>query len=772
MMVRSSLKTGVAGLALLAPSIAFAQASPGGATQPAGTGGEIIVTALKRADTVLKVPVAISVVSGKDLTTAGVTSVSDLQNIAVGVTVGRDAFGVNIGIRGVTTTDTTPKGEQDIAYNVDGAFQGRPEEQGLAFFDIDRVEVLRGPQGTIYGTSSTGGAINVITNKPVLGRLTASGQAEFGNFSTRRGEAMINLPLGDTLAFRAAGAFNRRDGYIRPTSQTVSDFDGTSTYTHDLSASGQPASSDEDNWSGRFALLYKPNSALHGRVTLTVGHIGGVGAGYANLETLASGADTTKKLEVYPNPFSPRVDNHFANLDGEIGADLGSISATYVGSYQHYAARENRGVNNNPFAYYEGPGAAFALPFNPPLDAFYNTDFYQGRFKSVEQELRFANANPGPFDYVVGANYYFEQVEVHDHQWIAPVETADDTSQYQSTIQPIAFNHRITWGLFGQGTFHVTPKLGLVGGLRYSYHKLDNVGSFAAGPFNLDGSTCTYPNDCTGFPDDPPVEKDRKLTWRAGLNYQASPRDLFYASVATGFKGGGYNDLDPNSFQPSLYGPESLTAYELGYKGRPASGLTLSTSAYYYDFSKEQINGFVSIFGNPVYYTRIAPTEIYGLEAEGALRLGPDTSLNFTGAYEHSKYKDFFAGANQDVDWSGLALDKTPKWVGTLALNHAIPLANDAHLRLRFFSKISSSYVVSDFFNALRIRQPGYTRSDASIAYAARGERYKVELFVQNIENKVQRTGLPTGLVPGIVNSEYLTVSPPRFYGVRLGFTY
>ena len=171
-----------------------------------------MVTAEKKTETASKTPVALSVFTGDTLKEAGVVSIADIQNIAPGVSMGRDNFGVNINIRGVTSTDNTSKGDEGIAFNVDGIPIGRPIEEGLSFFDVSRVEVLRGPQGTLYGKSSTGGAINVITNKP-SNEFEASGDFEFGNYNARRENAVVNFPLAEQFAVRVAVNANDRDGY-------------------------------------------------------------------------------------------------------------------------------------------------------------------------------------------------------------------------------------------------------------------------------------------------------------------------------------------------------------------------------------------------------------------------------------------------------------------------------------------------------------------------------------------------------------------------------
>ncbi|MEM8921245.1 MAG: TonB-dependent receptor plug domain-containing protein, partial [Pseudomonadota bacterium] len=173
----------------------------------------VVVTALKRETVLEDTPLALSVLDGEALDVAGVESIVDLQNVAPSVQIGRSDFGVTINVRGVTTTDQTSKGDQGIAFNVDGVTIGRPREMGTAFFDVARIEVLRGPQGTLYGKSTTGGVINVVTNRPSQ-EFGGSVDLEYGDYDTKRVEGAINIPVTDQFAVRGAVAYNERDGYL------------------------------------------------------------------------------------------------------------------------------------------------------------------------------------------------------------------------------------------------------------------------------------------------------------------------------------------------------------------------------------------------------------------------------------------------------------------------------------------------------------------------------------------------------------------------------
>lgn len=747
--------------------------------------GDIIVTALRRAENVLKVPATIAVLNGNDLKTVGVNTVNDIQNLVTGVNIGTGSFGTNVSIRGVTSTDETSKGELGIAFNIDGAFVGRGQEQGVAFFDLERVEVLKGPQGTLYGRSATGGAINIITKKPVIGDLSGYAKLEFGNYDAKRAEAAINIPLGDMLAMRIAGNFNDRDGYLNPADTTVTGSPGANngagpTSAH-LVAGSLPAKNDQKDRTGRASILFKPSDDITATVIATVGHIGGVGSGSVTMDNLNRGAAAS--LTVVPNYVPSFVNENFTNFNEQLNWKLGDIQLDLLGSEQHFTDHSQQTGNGNPFD-----------TGNPTAAASFGLDDYHGVFNTTQFEARLSNVNPGFFEYVFGANYYHEKTRESDHNWTAPLSATgglSDTSQWVDGIDPVNTTQHKSYGFFGQVTLHPVDRIGIIGGLRYTHDESTRTGTFAVGPV----PGCTYPNDCIGGPNNG-YETDHKLTYKVGLNFQATPTDLFYASVSSGFKAGGFNDFDPRTGATAPYGPESLTAYELGYKGRPLPGLTIMASGYYYDYSKDQING-LTLFPTSagvvgVLFTQLAPVEIYGVEGDIHYQLGRSTTLNASLAYEHSRIvalKTGFLGylTGTFADFSGYPLPNTPSFVANLSATHAIDLRGGAQLRLRGAMKISSGYDLTDFANAVRYRQDSFTRSDASLTWAAPGDRYTVQLFVENIENKVQRTSGPGGyngtyggFTGGMAtpeadgtafptNSVTFGVSTPRFYGVRLG---
>ena len=740
---------------------------------------EIVVTAEKRSEDVNKVPVAITVFSGEKLQSEGVVTVDDLQNITPSLAVTRSPDGgVTLTLRGVTTTDFTPKGQPGVGFNIDGIPIERPLETGNAFFDLERVEVLAGPQGTLYGNSTTGGAVNLITNKPKPD-FDAGIEAELGNFNARRSTVYVNMPVGDDFAMRLAGNFNRADGWLIP-------------------MGGGQALNEEDNATGRLTALWHFAETSTLTFTGTLGMQGGAGNGqdpYGNFLRYSGQAQRT----IYDQPIPQLIDDRFHNFNVEYNGDFGPVHVTYDGAYLYYWAHDLTAADTN---------AAEIGGFNW-LDE-------RHIFRTDSHELRFSNSTPGRLEWLAGANLLKEDIHESFHVWTAPLQnpTVQDSVD---DINPLNITTHRSVGVFGQLSYRATDRLKLTVGLRDSDDSTDRSGTFAAGPgvLNAQGTPCVAPQDCIGGVNDG-HQSASKLTYRAVADYEVAPNQMVYASVATGYKAGGFNDFDPKTRQSAPYAPENMIAYEIGYKGQPLSNLQFNSSAYYYDYSREQLTSLVLFFQPPaaapvaaVIYTQSVPTTIYGWENSLHWKATHADMLDASVVLMKSKYNNYMAGDTAfissagtatigSVNWSGLSLDNTPAFVGTLGYTHNFSLTGGATLGLHLESKYSTSYFESDPARASpqdpgntdsRFSQPAYTRSNASFTYTSSDQRFWMQAFVSNIENKLQMTGPPgaipaqTGLPPtGVgygtplstaqLNAASVNVSPPRMFGVRFSLKY
>ncbi|MBB3954444.1 TonB-dependent receptor [Novosphingobium sediminicola] len=744
---------------------------------------EIIVTAQKTASVASKVPIALSVFSGEQLKEKGVTNVSNLSAVTPGLEIGSAAHGVSISVRGVTTTDITSKGEQDIVFSTDGIPVGRPQLMGLAFFDLDRVEVLRGPQGTLYGKSATGGAINVITAKPTHD-FAASASAELGNYNTRRFDAMVNLPVTDSFALRAAVTSNSREGFIQPVL-------GTNTFAGSMRQAPLGA---ENNWAARITGKYDFGNNGSLVLTGTFGHVGGAdssGTVIYSRVTQASGAD---RFKVYYNPFagSQGANDNFAGVNAELGFDLGPVRVTYDGAHMWWHGEDNTDPSVNGSA---DSGA-------------YSWTQYSSHLTTDSHELRLSNATPGRLDYVLGANYIHEYNNESDLNWqtqatatcVAQPSTTGCNAPNPHIVGP---NIHTSKGVFGQINYHVNDKLKLTFGGRYSKDDMARYALLSAGPapaggwLTATGAPCAPPAPCVSTAQSQPdtgVNSTSAFTWRVGADYQITPRMMVYASVATGYKGGGFNDIDPTATTKTTgtYGAERVTAYEAGFKGRITPTLSYNTSAYYYDYSKYQLTGatFLALTSigavGVVIYTSLAPATMYGWENELTWKPSANDTFNLSLSLEKAKFNNGpdaarvgFVFSNQ-VNWGGRSLDRVPGVSGTVAYDHKFQLADGGFIKAGFNTKFSDGYWLSDLggtgnpftgaYTALpqQYRQRAYTRTDLTLGYTANGGKFSLDAYVRNLENKVQLQSAPTTPQPGWgADGQWVRVNLPRTFGVR-----
>jgi len=765
-------------------ALAMICAQPAYAADEDKATGEIIVTAQKTASVASKVPQALSVFSGDMLKEKGVTNVVNLAAVTPGLEIGSASHGVSVSVRGVTTTDVTSKGEQDIVFSTDGIPVGRPQLMGLAFFDLERVEVLRGPQGTLYGKSSTGGAINVITAKPTH-KLAASASVELGNYNTRRFDAMVNVPVNDSLALRAAITANSRDGFIKPAL-------GTNTFAGDTR---QAAMGGEGNWAVRVTGKYDFAADASLTLTGTAGHVGGVDGSNTVIYSRATTASGDDRFKVYYNPFAGAQgpNDNFAGVNGELAFNLGPVRVTYNGSHVWWHGEDR----DSPSVY------------DPSNSGAYSWTAYASHMTTDSHELRLSNANPGSaLEYVLGANYFHEYNDETDLNWQTLATTAClanplTTGCNNPNPHIVGPNIHTSKGAFGQINYHATDKLKVTVGGRYSTDKMARYALLSAGPTpaggwtTASGAPCAPPAPCVSVAQSNPdtgVNSTSAFTWRLGADYQFTPRLMAYASVSTGYKGGGFNDIDPTAStkQTGTYGAERVTAYELGFKGRVSDKLTYTTAAYYYDYSKYQITG-ATFLAKPdigavgvVIYTTLAPATMYGWENELTWKPTKDDTFNLSVSLEKAKFNGGpgaaqvgFVFKNQ-INWGGRSLDRVPGISGTVAYDHKFVLASGGTIKAGFNTKFSDGYWLSDLGGTgnpfagtytslpMQYRQKAYTRTDLTLGYSDESGKFSIDAFVRNLEDKVQMQNTPTTPQPGWnSDGQFVRVNLPRTYGVR-----
>ncbi|WP_338759911.1 TonB-dependent receptor [Massilia sp. METH4] len=698
---------------------------------------EVIITAQKVAQPASKTPLALSVVSGDDLKNAGTNDPRALAEALPNVEIAQESGMLQVSIRGVTSLDMTEKGDPSAAFHVDGAYIPRYEAQAAAFFDLDRIEVLRGPQGTLYGRNATAGAINLITNKPTR-KLEGKVGVEIGNYRTKRLDAMLNVPLGENWAMRAAINTNKHDSYYNPGPNTIEleSQDDKSARLHLLGNFGKDTSlllTAEKNRIGGGASSPVPitnffDGELVGKLPFTPA---GRGNHIKDPVYVDRGKDVqrTTYWEFKQDAGSHR-DNEATSLRGEFKTRVADIDVTY----QLAKMRLKLDQLNN--------GVYFGFPF---------TTLNIGDSDAVSHEFRLNSTGNGPLRWVAGV-YKFDE-DIFRRAAYTTYVTAP-FGQFNIQLPFLATLNNKSTAAFGQATWAIRPDTRLIAGVRRTRDRksgYDPLSGEAAVPPATESSKA-YSEDV----------RFNNTSWKLGIDHDLRQNVMVYGSISTGYKAGGFNA----ERDTGVYRPETLKAYEAGIKGRFLDNrLQLSANVFHYAYEDQQLTTTTCRTNDPAschsFTANAANSEVDGAEFEGQLRVLGDGTLRASLAFTDAKYKNYQPTAT--IDFSGQKLDRAPTSTVGLGYTHHFAVANGGEITATVNTRHSTSYYISDPVEGIRYRQPSYWKSDASIGYANPDGTWNVQLFVKNIEDTVKIESR----VPG---SFFL--NDPRTFGVRAAYNF
>ncbi len=570
-----------------APSapLKLAQADPA----PSGSGdgtrvSEVIVTAGRRATDLQRTPTAVSTVSSAALDASFINEISGLNSIVPSLQITQANGSENlVSIRGVgsetpeNTSTTTP----GISEFVDGVYIVNSVSLDETLFDIDHIEVLRGPQGDLYGQSSTGGAINLITKQPELKTFGASGDISGGDYDLVRARAEVNLPVGDDIAIRASVQKYSHEGFTKD------------TYFNDFRLD------DADDLSGKVAVLWKPISNFSATLTGQWYHSLENGAAQKNINE--TDTDPREVYQDYPGKFELVNQLYHMNLQ----YDLPWFSIRSVTGYQH----------ENFVYHYDSTRSAFSV-----LGAYDDVAAYNTKTTSYTEEFDILSRPGGPFDWIVGAFVLNEE----SRGLIAEFEgsTANPDTSLPSTLETVppanlAYGNALNsarqgYAGFGRATYHFTPKLSVSVGARVNHDAYTNRSfNFSGVPFG--GSVPPAAPVSQGYTDTVP-------TGRVEADYQVTDQNLIYASAARGYKPGGVNGKNGQAVVPESFHDETNTAFEVGSKNSFLDRqLKLNVAAFYYLYRNMQYIEYDPVpFDSGI--ANIPSIHEYGLEVEAAFQ--------------------------------------------------------------------------------------------------------------------------------------------------------
>jgi iron complex outermembrane receptor protein len=809
------------------PDTAFAQ--DGG--ENAGAAGNrdgidtIIVTARRRDESLQDVGIAIDALGADAIEDRGISNATELTNAIPAISFTQGGSNItSVYMRGVGNNTTSSFNDPAVIPNYDGVSIGRASGVlGTAFFDIERVEVLKGPQGILYGRNSTGGNINIIPARPQIGVFGAGGNLVIGNYDALGLDAFVNVPVGENAAFRFSGSRQRHDGYYS---------DGTG---------------DQDVWAGRAQFLIEPTETLSVRIAGDYTSLGGLGPGASyigQLQTLPpnfGGTDTPAGTFTYvpttlftpddglftPEANAYRMTNFLAvsrsftqpltlpqsqdsaywGLNAEVGIETGIGDITIIPAY-----RESK---DDSFFY----GPAF------------NRGQVHEKITQFSTEARLAGS-AGMLDYVVGGIYYTESMSARN-------------GYNQETILPVlAYEFDLeSWAAFGQLTLNVTDSLRLIGGLRYTRDEKHMDGGTTAFVVQCTtnpptpASPCAAPGAVPTLPDSTDLQEvldflvadgwvspasvfnptggqsiwpllnglgrvtanpsavdqilvNDRVTWRLGVEYDVAPDNLLYATVESGYRAGAVQ------LQVGLetYDPETIMAYTIGSKNRFLDDrLQLNIEGFYWNYKNQHatfaLTDTAGVGRNATF--NYGDATIYGFDLDIVARPTRNTTLGAKVQYLNATYdtavissafpRSNFGCAATDTgeltgpatvqpivsfDCSGESLLFSPEWTLNFDAEQVIPISDRLELVARGNAAFRDDQEgISSYTDYGEI--PSYWIFDASLGVVDIDTGLSVTAFIRNIGD-TRRNLFPQDNI-GLIVAHW---NPPRTYGVRASFEF
>jgi len=740
---------------------------------------EITITAQRREESLQKSSLAIEVMSAEALQKAGVTQASDITAMTPGVQIGGGGPQPQVYIRGIGDYGANSVSNPAIAFNLDGVYVARSQAIAGNFFDLARMEVLKGPQGTLYGRNASGGAINLIANAPKLG--VTEGYAEVGvqNYNGASAEVAINLPLGESIAARVSAQDVSRDGYIS---------DG---------------SNDDKHQSARVQLLYKPSEQFDARLWYSYTKVTGKGGGFVLFDPAGTpevGRPATPSFDPWTSIASPQANGIIAGANAALNAQraftpptpwLDSFDASRLSQdleFSNVHAEMNWHMNWATLTVIPAyQSARMGYSVIPAL--YYATVDDQGTPETSyasSMEARLSN-NTDQLKWVVGGFYF------------------DENQHSRSTIDN-GFIQRLmikgsqsttSYAAFGQATYSVSDPFRVILGMRYTREKKEAI--FNRYTLALSADCFVSPIcDLDAVPNadgTPGNVTDSAFNYRAGVEYDVAPDSMLFMTVATGFKAGGISQANVEPFKP-----ETLTAFTVGSRNRFLdNSLQVNLEGFYYAYKDHQEFVVAVDRGGKVgaFNLNAGNAKSYGASLDVVWKADRHEQVRVAAEYVQASYDSFdytqptftiapgSTSCPSAVDPSlgtvnlggpvpspvsrlncaGNQMIRTPKWSGLAGYTYTFDLSNGSKLDAGFDMNYAASRWLTTAFIA-NVRAPSYTVWNANLTYDTPDGNAQVGLFMHNITDKAVYTGASENtFVGGLVGAN---IGSPKTYGARL----
>jgi iron complex outermembrane receptor protein len=720
----------VAAGAMLAASPAMAQAEGND-----DVGQEIVVTAAKRAQSLQDVPISVSAISGEALGRSRVTNVDDLvtrvANLQLTSIVGDNT--PIFALRGVSMSDYSLNQASPVATYYDEVYKGNFAFLGVSMFDLERVEVLRGPQGTLYGKNTTGGAVNLISRRAKLGETSGYVNVGYGNYNRIDLSGAVNVPLGEKAALRVAGTFAKASGWFKNVVPGKANLASTNEYAL------------------RMTLLVEPSDGLRFTLRASTSRQKPRNYGiYAQPE--AVNRPGLGKWEIAANIDKRRLaKTHSVALTTEI--DLNdTLMLTSITSY-----------DKGKLSFYEDTDGTVGELLEIP---------YYDKASQFAQDLRLTSDTGGPFDFILGAYYNREKVYNSTTFEIGKDIDSDGvpgiTANDCAVGLPLAclfaneFDQvKKSLAIYADANYELSELVTLRGGLRYTKDK-GRQSNFQANALGVDGSLIAnlIPLSELRYSTD-------NLSGKIGVDFNLPDGNMIYAHVSKGYRAPSFNAqafFDPSEL--SVAKPEKVTAYELGSKLQFAGrSVTLNMAAFYYDYRNQQ---FINIDPATAAQTllNIDKSRIMGGEAELNVRASDMLTLRAGVGLLSTKIKK---GIVSGVDVAGNRLSNAPKLSFNMGAD--ITLMDSQAGRLSFHPDMS--YQTNQYFEVLnisRLRQKSYAIFSAHLDFETADGKWNASIWGKNLGKKHYFTSR-VDLLAGF-GFDYNHIGNPRTYGVSAGMKF
>ena len=697
---------------------------------------EIVVTAQRTSQSAQKVPLAITALSGDFLEKSNIQTFNDLGTRTPSLVYDEFAPGQpRYAIRGIGNTNKSSGVDPGVAVFVDDVYMGRPAMTSTDFADLDRVEILRGPQGTLFGRNATGGAISFFTRRP-SDQFRFAANATAGNYNLFSGNVLVSGPLSDTLSGKIDVTARRRGGYAF-----------NETTGNDIE--------DERYIGGRAALRWRPTADWDIQLNADASRRRGTGPWW---DLASEGPTAIGKSNPDPRRGKNYADDGYANVDN-FGFSLNSIWKTGIGTLTsitawRYAKNDNRanstGLNVLPLT-------------DPNRKSLYYILFIQQdneRARQFSQELRLDTEIGNHFKLTTGAFFYHDHV---DHTRLTDYEFVNFGAGLAGRFQFDASNRTTGYALFANSTLEITDGLDLAAGIRWSHDHKDH---------NVTGSGSNYSRFRNNGVTVPGYTAPASASWSAAtptvsLKYQIQPAVMLYGTVSRGFKSGGFNDTDNDrvsALRP--FNPEFVWNYEAGLKSNWFDHrFQLNVAAFYMRYTDLQVSIVTTVDPRlpPVLVNGNAgKATIKGIEVE--VNAVPVRGWNIYGNYTYTdgKINELNTGS---VNYAGKLLPRVPKSKYFIGTSVTLPVGD-----LTVTGRVDFSHQDSYFASIQNLAdEQSHVQSnlDAGLTVEMPGHRWSVELWAKNLTDE-----LNINSITDVTRDAFATYLPPRTFGATAKFRY